>query len=94
LWWFPYEIIIPQKIGFVKEKMKKNAYFSATDYNELRRNAANPEKSRFAAVLMRIQSKCLIKAANAYAISIHAAKSAAITLNIIRACHDKYLFIC
>ncbi len=35
LWWFPYRIIIQQKIGFVKEKMKKNAYFSATDYQQV-----------------------------------------------------------
>jgi hypothetical protein len=44
LWWFPYKIIIPQKIGFVKEKMKKNAYFSATDYQRVTQKCRKSRK--------------------------------------------------
>jgi hypothetical protein len=33
--WFPYRIIIPQKIGFVKEKMHIFSFFSAIDFQHV-----------------------------------------------------------
>jgi hypothetical protein len=40
----PYEIIIPQKIGFVKEKMHIFSFFSATNYQRVTQKCRKSRK--------------------------------------------------